>query len=271
MSKYTTEVRYICETLYGNKDSSGYADLNKILKDSAPKIFDFTFPIFDEAYRTSLEIKILKHYYTREIGFETVGLWKMWLDKRMNEIMPYYNQLYKSELLEFNPFYDVDMTTDSNRKIDHDENSTASNTQNNSNKRTDVNENAETHEDNSNSNSNSTDYQLFSDTPQNQLNGVDNENYLTTATKTTNESSDKNDSKGNSTSTSNSATDITGTIITDGSATRKYDNVDDYLEHVKGKSGNKSYSELLTQYRQTFMNIDMLVINDLSDLFMNIW
>ena len=51
------------------------------------------------------------HYYTREIGFETVGLWKLKLQTKLNEIMPYYNKLYETELLKYNPLYDVDMTT----------------------------------------------------------------------------------------------------------------------------------------------------------------
>lgn len=307
MSKYTTEVRFICENQSGLGESAGSSQINTILKASAPKIFDFDFPIFDESYRNTLEIKILKHYYTREIGFETVGLWKHWLDKRLNEIMPYYNQMYSSTLYEFNPFYDVDLTTDSNRKINHDETGTSQNKQDStgnansssSSTRTDdlrdsrtsahEGKDAETHEDHDTGNSNSTTYQLYSDTPQNGLSGVENQNYLTNATKTTVSGSTQNDSNGSSNG-SNSSTDTssgtqtgtvtntttatngtTGTVNTDGNTTRKYDNLDDYLEHVKGKRGGDSYSKLLLEYRKTFLNIDMMIIEELSDLFMNVW
>ena len=112
MSKYTTEVRFICETFAGLTESEGYSSINTILEQARSHIFDFEYPIFDETYRGVLEKKILKHYYTREIATETVGLWKHFLDMKLNEIMPYYNQLYSSELLQFNPFYDVDLTTD---------------------------------------------------------------------------------------------------------------------------------------------------------------
>lgn len=111
MSKYTTEVRYICENAAELTDSVGYNSLDEILTMAAPVIFSFDFPIFNEEYRLPLEKKILKHYYTSEIGLETVGLWKMFLDARMNEIMPYYNQLYESELVEYNPLSDVNVTT----------------------------------------------------------------------------------------------------------------------------------------------------------------
>lgn len=112
MSKYTTEVRFICEEAAGLTSSVGYLGVNDVINTALPKVFNFDFPIFDEAYRPILEKKILKHYYTREIGLETVGLWKLFLDTKLNEIMPYYNQLYKSELISFNPMYDVDLTRD---------------------------------------------------------------------------------------------------------------------------------------------------------------
>ena len=110
MSKYTTEVRFICETEAGYTESKGFNSIDNILDIAAPKIFNFDFPIFDENYRLPLEKKILRHYYTREISEETVGLWKLRLQDRLCMIMPYYNKLYESELLEFNPLYDVDYT-----------------------------------------------------------------------------------------------------------------------------------------------------------------
>lgn len=118
MSKYTTEVRYICEVNAGLTESTGGNDVEQVIANSRAKIFDFNYPIYDESYRSILETKILRHFYTREIGLETVGLWKLKLNTKMNEIMPYYNQLYKSALLEFNPLWTDDYQTLHNRKID---------------------------------------------------------------------------------------------------------------------------------------------------------
>ena len=94
MSKYTTEVRFICERYAGLSESAGYAEVDSIIDEAIPNIFDFDYPIFDESYRNVLNHKILKHYYTREIGMETVGLWKLKLNTKMNEIMPYFNERY---------------------------------------------------------------------------------------------------------------------------------------------------------------------------------
>lgn len=243
MANYTTEVRTICENYAGYPHFSGEMSVADIIEKSRTKIFDFSFPIFDEKYRSVLETKIIKHYYTREIGLETVGLWKLKLDTKMNEIMPYYNQLYSSTLLEFNPFYDVDITRKHNTRSDGTRNETNENMSNGTNQNT--------------SNSNSTNRNLYSDTPQGALTGVETETYLTNATKDMLESTDNSNSNFNT-----SANGKSDSIIK---------NVEDYLETVKGKQGTEDYSSLLLKYRETFLNIDLLVIEELSNLFLNLW
>ena len=100
MSKYTTEVRFICESNSGLAESKGCDNVNEVLEKSWNKIFTTNCAFFDEAYRSVLCKKILKHYYLREIGSETVGVWKLWMNTKLEEIMPYYNQLYESAKIE---------------------------------------------------------------------------------------------------------------------------------------------------------------------------
>ena len=114
MSKYTMQLREVCEIEAGLEESKGWNDVDEIVENSRRKIFG-NYPIFDEQYRSILERKILKHYYMREIGFETVGLFKMKLNNKMNEIMPYYNKLYESELFEYNPLEDTNIKTERDR------------------------------------------------------------------------------------------------------------------------------------------------------------
>lgn len=116
MSKYTTEVRYICENYAHKSESEGYNSVQNILDNSWDKVFDFDFPIFDDSYKPVLCKKILKHYYTREICEETVGLWKLRLDSRMNEIMPYFNKLYDSELISIAPLVNNRYTVNGQKK-----------------------------------------------------------------------------------------------------------------------------------------------------------
>lgn len=110
MSKYTTEVRYICEEAAGLRNSAGYDDMNDIVNTAYPKIFDNNLVFYNEATKTRLLPKILLHYYMREIGFETVAQWKYRLNQKLREILPYYNQLYASEDLTYNPLQNVDNT-----------------------------------------------------------------------------------------------------------------------------------------------------------------
>lgn len=250
MSKYTTEVRFICETASGLVESKGYTEVDTIITNAIPKIFNFSFPIFDEKYRTILEKKILKHFYTREICEETVGLWKLRLDTKLNEIMPYYNKLYKSELLEFNPLYTSNLTR--TKKTDYDSNRNTSN--NGTVKSTSENNGSDTI---TNSNVN---IDLFSDTPQGALTSIENETYLTNARKTT-------DSGNSSSSTTNS---ITGNVTNSDSGTDALNSTEDYLETVIGFEGS-SASDLLIKYRDTFLNIDMMIIEDLETLFFQLW
>lgn len=319
MSKYTTEIRFLCETFSGYDESQGYKKVNDIIKGSLSEIFDFNYPIFDENYRESLEIKILKHYYTREIGQETYGLWKLKLETKLNEIMPYYNQLYESELLKFNPLYEVDLTRNhtlvrnenadiknngettrtgiDNRNVNTDESIDTTegiDTENTNNGNTTIDGNTDNTTTVVNTDVNKR-VDATSQTPQGSLENLESLKYLTEGkviidNNTTNGSNignvkDKTETIVNDSSETNVDRNIESNKSTDTSdkltrndesnstqnETRKIDSVDDYIEHVTGKSGSISYSKMLMEFRQTFLNIDLLVISELSDLFFGLW
>jgi hypothetical protein len=253
MSKYTTEVRFICENNAGLSESEGANNVDSILDKCWNKVFNFDFPIFDENYRQILCRKILKHYYTREIAHETVGRWKLALNAKLNEIMPYYNQLYKSELLEFNPFYDVDLTR--SREGSGTSNKTSNNTETNSGTSKNVSSGSGT--------SNTDTLNRFSDTPQNSMDtqGIADSVPLTTVTKVNEDNTTTNESTDTLTRNDNKT----------GSGTENINNTDKYIETVKGKQGTENYSSLLKKFRETFLNIDMMIIEDCSDCFFTLW
>lgn len=231
MSKYTTEVRYICEQKANLEASVGGESVDKIIDKSWDKIFTTKCAFFDENYREPLCKKILKHYYTREICCETVGLWILWLNTKLEEIMPYYNQLYATASIIEDPLNDINYTVivDTNGNIAIDDNGGGSNDKT----------------------SNGTTRSLYSDTPQGALTGVENETYLTNARKNVDSYLD------------------TGsyTNYTVGSHTH----TENVTETRKGKLSTKSYSKMLEEYRKTFLNIDMKVIGEFEELFFNLW
>lgn len=211
MSKYTTEVRFICESYAGLDESVDYDHVEEVIENSYRKIFKTNeIPMFNgetEAHRAGLFKKILLHYYTREIGYETVGLWKLKLNQKLIEIMPYYNQLYESELIEFDPLKNTDVTKTHEGEYNDDEK--VDNIRDTEGHRgTHTEQTSDTTEDTTLRHSKTTtqgndvrtndilsqgdSWQLFSDTPQGGLNGiteasgvdsVGNNSYLTNATR----------------------------------------------------------------------------------------
>jgi hypothetical protein len=195
--------------------------------------FDFdllNYPIFDENYRNTLNQNILYHYYESEIGLETPELFKFYLNQKMNEIMPYYNTLYKKQkTLIDNLENNVNLTETLDRKTD-------TNTSINSN---------------SNSSGTSNNKNLFLDTPQgNTYKGtIDDTDYATNVT------FDRN-------SNTNQIND---------SSTSSGDANENYIKTIIGNNGNKYNIEILQQVKDNLMNIDLMIINDLNDLFMGIY
>lgn len=259
MSKYTTQVRFICESKSGLEVSGGSDDVDNIIAGSWNKIFTSKAPFFDETYRSVLCSKILKHYYMREICCETVGIWVLWMNTKLEEIMPYYNQLYESAKIKFNPMHDVDLTREHKRT----ENETASgNRDTTGNRDTNITSNGTT---NRTTNSDENKKDLYSDTPQGALTGVENETYLTNARKITDNVNGTDNAKVNN--TEKNASDYSDKEKT----TSNVDTTEDYLETLVGKQGTESFSSLLNKFRETFLNIDMMVIEEFSDLFFGLW
>lgn len=267
MSKYTTELRFICENLSGNIESKGGDSVASIIAAARPLIFNFDYPIFDSTYKAVLETKILRHFYTREICEETYGLWKLRLNDKLNIIMPYYNKLYESELLNFNPLYDVDYTIASHKVGDIDTTESGSkgaNTTTNSQTLDTVNgSNTESTSDSG------TTWSLYSDTPQGSITGVDNNTYLTSAQKGTNSQTGSRSVTSNKTDAYSGNT--TNTYSDTVSRTNAIDNIEDYTEHVQGKRGGTDFSKLITSFRKTFLNIDKEILDELEPLFFGLW
>ena len=213
MAKYTTTIR----NLIDNNFDFGLKD----------------YPIFDEEYRTVLNNKILMHYYMDEIGFETAGLFKVYLNNKMNEIMPYYNELYKKQkdlLLNFDKTTNLtetftrDNTTDTNTKS----NSTSSNTASGSSKN------------------------VYQDTPMGSITQQDIDNY--------DHASSQEFNKNQNTSSIEDNSNLTG----------KATSLENYIRTKTGNNGRLYGIEILKMIKNNYMNIDEMVINELQDLFMGI-
>lgn len=272
----------------------------------APYLFQ-SFPIFDEEYRLGLEKKILYHYYMREIGQETEEAFVFYLNRTLNEEMPYFNKLYESELLEFDPLWTIHTTTarggsgttdttradDFTRIDDLKEETSGTRTddlsQVSSNKRIDDLKNSEFSSSAQNTDGKQKAGNL--DTPQGSISAIGNalgttgSGYLTNASMSESEGgtegSSARQSENSGSVTYDNATynggkqenagekKNTGSQTNTGSQAISARTVNDYLDEVTGYTG--SPSKLVMEFRDTFLNIDMRVIDSLASCFMEIY
>lgn len=147
---------------YNNPNPSRYKDL---AKESHNEIFDFEYPLSAEIDKDKFEIQILNHFMLRRIGFDTFTAFKIYLENKLNEIMPYYNILFDS-LSNFNLFNDGEKIV-----------------------RTEIEDSS------SQANGNSESDRRFNEYPQNRLNDIKNGSYVTTQNYDTSQS--QNDASAN--------------------------------------------------------------------------
>lgn len=256
MSNYTTELRWIVEQM---ADPTATTVSQKITS-ATPKIFNFYFPIFDETHRQTLEEKIIRHYFTHEIAFETVGLWQFYLEERMNLIMPYYNDLYKTTQEEYNILDTVNWTETMSRSVDREE-TAAETTTGKTDVESSLSSNSETNLTQDHANHGNA---IVSDFPQSKIGTTD---YATQSSETNDTQSSDDTSTVEETSSSNSTTDVT----TSRNNTVNGSTGEEYTKNVKGLMGGKTYTELVQEYRAAILNIDKLIIDELYDMFMLIY
>lgn len=267
MSKYTTEIRWIVEV---NAEASGDTEgmtIPQKIQAAAPNIFNFSFPIWDESNRLKLETMILQHYYMREIGFETVGLWKLQLNTKLNEIMPYYIDLWHTTQLNYDVLEDVNLTEGWTVKRDGTRNEIGKSTTDASGTVIGGTHNSETGE--NNETFNNIDNTVNSDLPQVLLTGTKDTDYANSQTlKETDGTNTVNSSRtSDGTSQQTSKNDVT----VDDTSDMQHEDNEEGGRTRKGLNGSRSYTALVQEYRAALLQIPRMIIDDLSDLFMGLW
>ena len=187
--------------------------------------------------KAELNNKILNHYRFNEIGQETFGRWLFELNTALNEIMPYYNQLFYSADQDFNPIYNVDYKKSIIGSQNANSNTTSTGTDSSTNEEFTKGVNSRT--------------------PQDQLSisntDIDDVSYADNA--------DWGKSSGSTSGTNTT----TGNSSSNGSTSS--------IETTKGNFGVVSAQDLIIKYRETIINIEQKIINDprIKELFMLIF
>ena len=207
MSKYTLELRYLYE-------------------DENFNLFDFPYNLYNNELKPWFEEKFFQHFMFYEIGFDTIGMFKQRLMTKLNDIYPYYRQLYETEIRSKG----IDFMLNKDLKESYVRELTSNSNSN--------------QESNVTSNSLSTAGQL---TPSLIANSEKIDKFM--------DSAQKDNAASNSTSTGES----------------NGNSREEYTLTSQGNIGITSSAELLTKWRETILNIDLMIFEECNDLFMQIF
>ena len=170
MAKYTFELRELFEPIKFNPPLYSRSQVEDFFKDY--ELSDYLtleqIEVINSAgiwNKDKLARKIVDHYYMRESGLETIGLFKHYAKVVMQELMEEYLPLIYSASIKYDPLVNVDYTETFNRTADN------------------------TGESNSSSNNTSSGLIVASNTPQGQINkqSILNGNYATSTSANENE------------------------------------------------------------------------------------
>ena len=245
--------------------------VNDCLNNPLTPMFNFDYPFYtdDEEAKAKFEEKFIMYYLNNEIGFETFARFENALKSRLIIKMPYYKQLYETELAskDINFLLNKDLTETTTRELTGIENGTG-------NKRL-------TNEQSQNAASNMTTTGEFTssnqstgDSKTSQMNdGVASAsldaNYLTGVSHDESSSTDNQQSKTSSNDKHEST--ITGNQSEEETNRRENTQSETTSLVSQGNIGITSSAQLLKEWRDVLINMDEMIIKDCRDLFMQIY
>ena len=245
--------------------------INECLNNPLTPMFNFDYPFYidDVEAKAKFEEKFVLYYWNCEIGFETFARFQKALQARLTIKMPYYQQLYETELKakDINFLLNKDLTETTTRELTGIENGVG-------NKQL-------TNEQNQNATSNMTSTGEFTssnqstgDSKTSQINdGVASasleDNYLSGVSH--DESSSTDNQQSNSSSNNQQESTITGKQSEEETNRRENTQSETTSLISQGNIGITSSAELLQKWREVLINIDEIIIEDCRDLFMRIY
>lgn len=141
-------------------------EINQLVNDLDFNLFDFDYNLYDNELKSAFEKKFIDHFYFYEIGLTPIVRFKKALQIKLNDIYPYFKQLYQTELR----CNDIDFMLNKDLKEQYTRELTGNSSVNQS----------------STSTSNDTSLNINNDTPQNKVDDIDQ--YMTSASKNTDNS-----------------------------------------------------------------------------------
>lgn len=224
---------------------------NPLTQDIFP--YDYPFYVGDVQARKAFEDKFIKHYYYREIGFETPFMFTQKLEAHLLVNMPYWTKLYQTELesRNINFMLNKDLRETFIREIESENESSGTNaSQQNSSSSSSVNQSGTT-------SNNHKEAMLNDGVAMSSL----TEGYLTGASGDTGETTNIG--------SSNASDDIESSGSSSQSGSEKVLEKTDLLS--QGNIGVTSSAQLLKEWREVLIDMDKIIIESCNDLFLKIY
>lgn len=198
-------------------------------------VFDLPYKFYDDDLKEEFETLFINHYYYHEIGFETVFRFNQRLSSRLNMKYDYYRQLYETQLkaqkIEF--LLNKDLKETFIKEIVRE---TESENQINSEGRSVLNSDNQNKESNLDNGNASLDFDSLTSVSHETGNNVSSEN--------------------------SNATNVNSANVRE---IEKTENLS------QGNIGITSSAELLEKWRKVLLNLNELIIEECSDLFMQVY
>lgn len=245
----------------------GLQRINERIAYASPIIFDFEYPCYGgEDERKALQEHILRTYYTRNICSSSMIRWVLFLQDRMHDIMPKYVEMYKAQVQLIasdilNPYHVSETknnTYDKNKTSSNESKSNVDNlTQSQSNSHTKGIDDTDTKE-----------VSKFSNTPQALASAVESGesiplNYLSTMG--INDTSSKNNYESGSDASDNSKASTTSNDESNYNSSEK--RFEELIRDTRGNLSKMNNAQLIKDYDDAILNIELMISNELKDLF----
>lgn len=242
-------------------------------------IWDFDYPSYYKGEdKKAFEQKVIDHFYLRQIGAETVGRFLHYFRRTVREIMPYYIQRYESVDLmkdpEIRPLDNYNMIEEYKSTGSNETNTESTSTGSTSNDLTSTGSSSGSSSrevDNSKK-----DTVVHSDTPQGKLNftlkadGVaETIEYASDVTQ--NVGADHSGETSEASEETEQTNKQTGTHSGTEKGNQSGSTEEQHTLTRRGNIGVTTYAQLLEGYRETFLNIDMEIINELEPCFLGVF
>jgi hypothetical protein len=234
-------------------------ELRLLMEKTNFKLFDFDYKFDDLNFKAQLEQDVTDYYYDYEIGFETPDMFKQKFKARWTRIMPYYNALYNTTLLDYDPLVNQKFTEklDQLATVSSTQNSDTTSSANNTTKNTGTNTQEGDSSGQTTTNTDNTD----SDYPQQPIAGG---SYASKATKATETAT--SEAANNTTTTLNTQIAVTDSSTNHGTVTNNNEANTDYTKTIEGITGI-TYPELIQKHRDNLLRISDRIIEEMKKCF----